>query len=101
MTDLKPADSALRVLPSSNINYAFLLALLVGYGSGVWFFATQTATNLGVAERLARFELSVAGRLDLVEKRDETRATAVATIDNRLSRMEAQLAYLVSNGARR
>ena len=100
-TDVKPADSSFKIAASSNINYAFILALLGGYGSGVWFFATQNATNAGVAERLARFEQTVAGRLDAVEKRDETRSAAVATIDNRLSRIEAQLSYLATNGARR
>ncbi len=101
MTDQKPVESSVRVIASSSINYALVFALLSGLCAGVWFFATQTATNIAVAERQVRFEVAVGARLDASEKHEETRSIAMAAIDNRLSRMEAQLAFIVTNGARR
>ena len=111
-----PADSSFRVAASPQVSYALILALVGAYGSGAWFLATQNATNMAVADRLARFEAAAGARFDVIDKRAETRDTAlaarfegddrrndarndvVARVDIRLARLEAQVAYLATAG---
>ena len=94
---LDAPDGSIRIAASRSFNYAFLLTLVLGGGSGVWFFATQAATNVGVADRLARFETNMATRLDAADRRDEQRSESVAAIDIRLTKIEAQLSFLTQN----
>lgn len=101
MRDPDPPESSARVVVSPTFNYAVILALLGSYGAGAWFLATQTATNAAIAERFTRFGSVVNTRLEAGDKRDETRAATMDAIGNRLTRMEAQLAFLVAAGARR
>ena len=96
-----PSDSSVRLVASPTLNYALILAMLGSYGCGAWFLATQTATNAAVADRFVRFETTVTARLDAGDRREDARAVAVDAIGNRLTRMEAQLAFLVAAGGRR
>ena len=118
-TDIKPADSSFRIAASPQVSYALILALAGAYGSGAWFLATQSATNMAVADRLARFEAAAGARFDVIDKRAETRDAAlasrfeaddrrndarndvVARVDIRLARLEAQVAYLATTGTKR
>ena len=118
-TDIKPADSSFRIAASPQVSYALILALIGAYGSGAWFLATQSATNMAVADRLARFEAAAGARFDVIDKRTETRDAAlasrfeaddrrndarndvVARVDIRLARLEAQVAYLATSGTKR
>ena len=101
MPDPDLPGSSARIVVSPTVNYAVILALLGSYGAGAWFLATQTATNAAISERFARFETSVNTRLEVGEKRDENRGAAMDAIGNRLTRMEAQLAFLVAAGGKR
>lgn len=119
-TDIKPpADSSFKIAASPQVSYALILALIVAYGSGAWFLATQTATNIAVADRLARFEAAAGARFELIDRRAESREAALAArfeaddrrnetrndvvgkVDIRLARLEAQVAYLANSGAKR
>lgn len=114
-----PADGSFKIGASPQVSYALILALVGAYGSGAWFLATQSATNMAVAERLARFEAAAVARFELIDKRAETRDAAlvarfegddrrndvrndvVARVDIRLARLEAQVAYLAGTGGKR
>ena len=101
MPDNEVADSSVRIQASPNVNYAVIITLLGACVGGVWFMATQAATNAGVAERLNRFERIITDRIAAADRRDEVRLASVAAIENRLTRIEAQLTYLVTNGPKR
>ena len=114
-----PADGSFRIGASPQVSYALILALVGAYGSGAWFLATQSATNMAVADRLARFEAAAVARFEMIDKRAETRDATlaarfegddrrndvrndvVARVDIRLARLEAQVAYLASAGGKR
>lgn len=126
-TDFKPpdglragaADGSFSIGASPQVSYALILALIGAYGSGAWFLATQSATNMAVADRLARFEAAAVARFEVLDKRAETRDAAlaarfeaddrrndvrndvVARVDIRLARLEAQVAFLANTGAKR
>lgn len=93
--------STVKISASPSINYAVVIGIIGALGSGVWFFATQTAVNQGIAERQVRFETAAGARIDADEKRNESRDTEISAMDNRLARIEAQLTFLVANGARK
>lgn len=91
--------NAVRVSLSPIVGYGILGSLMVGYGTAAWFLATQAATLATTAERQIRSEVAVQARLDQAEKRDDARAGTVGGIDSRLARIEAQIAYMLQNGA--
>ena len=96
MTSFIPSDGNVRLVGSPTVQYTLILAVLGGLCSGVWFFATQVATNASAAERQIRFEAAMLARLETDEKRFETRSAAIDAIENKLARIDAQLGFILA-----
>lgn len=86
-----------RVSVSPNFTYAFILTVAVGICTGVWFFASQAQANAALESRYDKFEVAVLARLEKMDQRDQSRSNSVSALDTRLARIEAQLAFLISN----
>ena len=99
MTTISEPEGAVRLIASPTIQYGLVFAMLGSLCSGVWFFATQAATNAALGERQARFESAVAAKFEVYDKRGEQRTAAIEDISNKLARIDAQLAFFIAGFA--
>ena len=121
MSDKLGTDTV-RLHASSAVSYGFLLTLAGSILGGVWFargavatmetLATTSKSDISALQakfdagdkelnaRVDRVVQSFDKRLTDVERRDAERSSAVAAMDSRLARIEAQLDFMLRSFTR-
>jgi len=97
------SDSSTFVIPTTLV-YAVLAAIVGMTGTGGWYMGQQAMKAETIAAQFEQFKSDVAKRFSDDERDARAGVDVVSKNDSRLTRMEAQLGFLVtaaSPGSRR
>ena len=90
-------DNSVVVRASPTFSYALILPLVLAIGGGVVWTTQQAQAIAQMRLQLDRQDAAMDAKFAGYDALKDKRTDALASLDSRLARIEAQLAFLVQN----